>query len=91
MSAGKCRDPDSFKCKPFRHKSLSKTVSIFNSSRCLVNLFTVSVAFPLSERSVGVEIYTLQLGNFSCISNLKLRGLFNISLDVEWYVSFVPV
>ena len=90
----KRRESDSFKCKPFRLKCLLmifllSTMSIFNCSRWLVNWFTVSVAFPLSERSVGVEINTLQSGNFSCISDLKFRSLFNISLDVEWYASFV--
>ena len=57
----KLRDPDSFKCKPFRLKCLLvifllSTMSIFNCSRWLVNWFTVSVAFPLSDRSVGIEI-----------------------------------
>ena len=90
----KRREPDSFKCKPFRLKCLLmifllSTMSIFNCSRWLVNWFTVSVAFPLSERSVGVEINTLQSGNFSCISDLKFRSLFNISQDVEWCASFV--
>ena len=94
-SIAKRRDHDLFKCKPFRLKCLLmifllSTMSIFNCSRWLVNWFTVSVAFPLSERSVGVEINTLQSGNFSCISDLKFRSLFNISLDVEWYASFVP-
>ena len=69
---------------------LLSTMSIFNCSRWLVNWFTVYVTFPLSEHSVGVEINTLQSGNFYCISDLKFRSLFNISLDVEWYVSFVP-
>ena len=92
---GKRREPDSFRCKPFWLKCLLmifllSTMSKFNCSRWLVNWFTVSVAFPLSERSVGVEINTLQSGNLSCISDLKFRSLFNISLDVEWYASCVP-
>ena len=70
--------------------SIISIMSMFNCSRWLVNWFTISVAFPLSERSVGLEIITLQSGNFSCVSNLELRRLFNISLDVEWYASFVP-
>ena len=65
-------------------------MSIFNCTRWLVNWFTVSVAFLLSERSVVVEINTLQSGSFSCISYLKFRSLFNIPLYVEWYSSFVP-
>ena len=91
----KRRDPDSFKCKPFRLKCLLmifllSAMSILNCSRWFVNWFTASVAFPLSERSVGAEINTLQSGNFSCISDFKFRSFFNISLDVEWYASFVP-
>ena len=91
----KRREPYLFKCKPFWHKCLLmifllSTISIFNCSRWLVNWFTVSVVFPLSERRVGVEMNTLQSGNFFCISDLKFRSLFNISLDVELYASFVP-
>ena len=91
----KRRESDSFKCKPFRLKCLLmifllSTMSIFNCSRWLVIWFTISVAFPLSKRSVGVKINTLLSGNFSDISDLKCRSLFNISLDVECYTSFVP-
>ena len=91
----KRRDPNSFKCKQFRLKCLLmmlllSTMSIFNCSRWLVNWFTISVAVPLSERSVGVEINTLQSGIFSCISDLKFRSFFKISLNVEWYAAFVP-
>ena len=90
----KRREPYSFKCKPFRHKCLLmifllSTISIFNCSRLLVDWFTVSVAFPLSEHSVVVEINTLQ-GNLSCISHLKFTSLFYISLDVKWYAPLVP-
>ena len=42
-------------------KFLLSAMSIFNFSRWLVNWFTVSVASPLSERSVGDEINTLQV------------------------------
>ena len=89
----KRHEPDSFKYKPVRLKCLLmifllSTMSIFNCSRWLINWFTVSVAFSLSERNVGVEINTLQSGNFSCINDLKFRSLFNISLDGEWYASF---
>ena len=88
------RDLDSFKCKPLRLKCLLmifllSTISIFNCSRLLVDWFTVSVAFPLSEHSVVVEINTLQ-GNLSCISHLKFTSLFYISLDVKWYAPLVP-
>ena len=81
-------DPDSFKCKPIRFKCLLmifllSTMSIFNCGRWLVNWFTVSVAFRLSECSVDFEINILQSGNFSCICDLKFRSLFNVSLDVE--------
>ena len=69
---------------------LLSTLSIFHCNRWLVDWFTVSVAFPLSQRSVGVEINTLQSVNFSCKSNLKFRSLFNTSLDFEWYVSIAP-
>ena len=84
----KRRDPDSVECKTFRIKCLLmifllSTMSIFNCNRWLVNSFTVSVAFPLSKSSVGFEISTLQSVNFSCISDLKSRSLFNTSLDVE--------
>ena len=84
-------DPDSVECKTFLLMIfLLSTMSIFNCNRWLVKSFTVSVAFPLSKSSVGFEISTLQSGNFSCISDLKSRSLFNTSLDVEWYASFVP-
>ena len=69
---------------------LLSTMSIFNCSRWLVNWSTVNVAFPLSGRNVGVKINTLQSGNFSCMSDLKFRNLFNIPLEVEWYASFIP-
>ena len=39
------------------------------------------VAFTLSGGSVDTKIYTLQSGNCSCIYVLKLRSLFNISLE----------
>ena len=90
----KRRDPDSFRCEPFRLKFLLmifllSALSIFHCSRGLVNSFKVRDAFPLFEHSVGVKIYTLQSGNFSCISDLKFRSLFNIFLDVEWYAPFI--
>ena len=77
----KRRNRDSFKCKPFALKCLLmifilSTMSIFDCSRYLISWFTVSVGG-------GVEINTLQSGNFSCISDLKFRSLFNISLNVE--------
>ena len=84
-----------FKCNASRLKFLLvifllSTKSIFGCSRWLVSWFTVSVAFQLSDHSIGAEIYPLQAGNFSSISILKFRNLFIISLDVERVVSFVP-
>ena len=59
----KHHDPDSFRCKSFRLKCLLVifllSTTSFNCSKWLANWFTVSVAFSLSDRSVGVEIYTL--------------------------------
>ena len=90
----KRRDPDSFKCKPLRLKCLLIfllwTMSIFNCSRWLVNWFYSKHYLLIIWTQCWFQNNTLQSGNFSCISDLKFRSLFNISVDVEWYVSLVP-
>ena len=60
------RDPDSLKCKPFWLKCLLVIC------RYLIVPDGLLIIFPLSDHNVGVKIYTLQAGNFSCVDVLKL-------------------
>ena len=92
----KRRDPDSFKCKPFRLKYLQmifllSTMSIVADGwSVVVDGLLIDLPWALPFHYLNAALFTLQSGNFSCISDLKFRSFFDISLDVEWYASFVP-
>ena len=84
-----------FKCSPFLH---NKSIEIFRLTittsfiefRCSFSLYTVKVAFALSNLFIIFEIITLDSGSSFSINDFKANSLFNTDHDVSLGVLFVP-